>query len=222
MGKRRKFPITVTKINTAEKRELALEVIQHVYTEEKGWTPTCEDILPEDELLKASVSWFLAFEKDEPVGVLRVLYELPIELYKAYGFELTEKGMDVDAFLNNNKVAEIGRYAVTPKNRSNFMISMSLMREAVRDTLERGYTHYITDVFEKDPNSPLEFHQKILGFKKVATHETGELHIESRRITMLLDLKKCYLALAQKNNWIFRFMTQDNSVPLIDIAKTAQ
>jgi len=41
----------------------------------------------------------------------------------------------------------------------------------------------------------------------VATHEVGELHCHSRRITLILDLRSAYKRLKERDNWVFRFLT---------------
>jgi hypothetical protein len=87
------------------------------------------------------------------------------------------------------------------------LIAMALMRAAIEDTIRRGFTHFVTDVFEDDSNSPLGFHTRVLGFLPVATHDTGELNIKSRRITMLLDIKAAYQRLSERRNWFFRQLT---------------
>jgi hypothetical protein len=46
-----------------------------------------------------------------------------------------------------------------------------------------------------------------MGFHPVATHDFGELHCRSRRITMVLDLKAAYQRLRLRGNWIYRYIT---------------
>ena len=137
-----------------------------------------------------------------------MLYQLPLELYEEYGFEMIDKGLDVAAFLRRNRIAEVGRYAVIPRYRKKILVAAILMRAAATETVERGFTHFITDVFETDPNTPMKFHQRILGFQTVATHSVGELGHMGRRITMLLDLKASFRRLRAANNWIYRYVTQ--------------
>jgi hypothetical protein len=48
-----------------------------------------------------------------------------------------------------------------------------------------------------------------MGFDPVATHERGELHCASRRITLILDLKAAYHRLRQRKGWMFRALTAD-------------
>jgi hypothetical protein len=145
---------------------------------------------------------------DQPVAVLRVLYDLPIDLYRDYGFKMVSASFDLEQFLRDNRIAEIGRFAVLPEFRRYIVVVGALMRAAVRETLERDYTHYITDVFEGEANSPYDFHSRVMGFKTVATHDTGELNCPCRRITMLLDLKESYARLKGEGGWIFRFLTE--------------
>ena len=83
------------------------------------------------------------------------------------------------------------------------------MRAAVKETVERDFTHYITDVFEGEANSPQDFHRRVMGFQIVATHDTGELNCPCRRITMLLDIREAYQRMRKEGGWIFRFITED-------------
>ena len=55
--------------------------------------------------------------------------------------------------------------------------------------------------------SPLGFHTRVLGFRPVATHDVGELHCRSRRITLVLDLRAAYARLKRHGNWIYRYLT---------------
>lgn len=118
-------------------------------------------------------------------------------------------GIDVDDFLRASRLAEIGGFAIVPRHRRNLLIAVALMRAATRETVERGFTHYITDVFENDPHSPYGFHSRDMGFDPVATHERGELAGASRRITMILDLKAAYQRLRRRKGWMFRTLTAD-------------
>lgn len=200
--------IRVINVRNAQDRALGLEVLRTTYSDEKKWVSDVEEQLPAGDLEREDISWFVACVDDKPVGVLRVLYDPPLELYAKYGFELSDDGIDVEAFIRNNRIAEIGRFAVVPEYRGFIVVVAALMRSASTDTVSRGYTHYITDVFENDPHSPYQFHTRVMGFQQVATHEVGELRHEGRRITLVLDLKAAYNRLRAKGNWIFRFLTE--------------
>ena len=95
------------------------------------------------------------------------------------------------------------------------------MNLAVRDTLERGYTHYITDVFEGEKHSPYKFHTRVMGFIPVATHDVVELNCPNRRITMVLDLADCYQRIKSFGGWIFRAITGNWSKELHDLLENA-
>ena len=210
-----KDKLTVTKITDAQARERALDVLAVVYQEEKGWVPEREKLLPQKDLESDVISWFAAELDGRTLGVTRVLYEIPVELYQQYGFKLVIPGLDVEKFVRDNKIAEIGRFAVLPEFRRRFHIAAILMRAAATETVEKNFTHYITDVFEKDPNTPYGFHKRVLGFREVATHEVGELKCNSRRITMLLDLKEAFNTMKKKNGYVFRFITKGWNEALI-------
>lgn len=204
----RKHDLKVTRITDETGRQKALGVMRSTYRDEKNWIASDDKLVSLEELQDPSVSWFVAEESGRPVGVLRVLYEPPLDLYAAYGFKLVTRDIDLDAFVRNNRIAEIGRFAVVPSERGNVLVSAALMREAVHETVCREFTHYITDVFEGEEHSPFNFHTRVLGFQVVATHDVGELNCPNRRITMVLDLKQCYLRLRASRGWLFRFVTE--------------
>ena len=201
--------IRVSPIVSFVDRDAALNVLRATYQAEKGWVREAKSQLPESDLGSDQVSWFLSRQSDEPAGVLRVHYAPPVEQYRAYGLRVLRPGIDVARFLRTSRLAEIGRFAIVPRLRRNLMISMALMRAVTRETLARGFTHYITDVFESDPHSPYGFHTRAMGFDPVATHDHGELQCASRRITMILDLKAAYQRLRRRRGWIFRALTAD-------------
>lgn len=200
--------LSVIKITTTEQRERALEVFDTVYREEKGWVRKPEDLLPQEDLERGDVDWFGVELDDQLLGVTRVLYEIPMELYREYGFKLTIPGLNVEEFIKNNKIAEVGRFAVLPEYRKGFTVAALLMRASGESAINRGFTHFITDVFEEDPNTPYGFHRRVLGFREVASHEVGELNCSSRRITMLLDLHEARRRVAEGKGWFFRFLNQ--------------
>jgi hypothetical protein len=201
--------LSVAKIKDAASREHALDVLSAVYKHEKRWVEEREKLLPAEDIGNEAVSWFAVSDGDHMLGVTRVLYEIPVDLYKAYGFKLKHPGLDVEAFIANNRIAEIGRFAVLPEFRNQIFVAGLLMKAAAWETIERGFTHFITDVFEDDPNTPHGFHQRVLGFQEVATHEVGELKTDSRRITMLLDLAEAKARISNKKGWFFKFLTDE-------------
>ena len=182
-------------------------VIRATYEKEKGWIGDAEKQIPRTDIGRADVSWFVVSHRQEPVGVLRVLYAPPLAEYAKYGMKPINPSLHVEEFIRKNRIAEIGRLAVVSRYRRRIMVATALMRAAMEDTVSRDFTHFITDVFEDDPHSPYGFHTRVLGFLPVATHETGELTIRSRRITMLLDIKAAYHRLKKRENWIFRQLT---------------
>jgi hypothetical protein len=200
--------LDVIRVADEEGRAQALAVMRSTYRDEKDWIRDDERLVSHAELSRPEVAWFVARLEGRPVGVLRVLYAPPLDLYAQYGFKVVDTSLDLDAFIRNSRIAEIGRFAVVPDQRGNVLVSAALMREATADTIRRRFTHYITDVFEGERHSPFAFHTRVLGFKTVATHDVGELNCPNRRLTMILDLQEAYLRLRQARGWLFRYLTE--------------
>jgi hypothetical protein len=188
-------------------RQSAIAVLRATYHREKRWVTDAEQQIPSEDIGRDNISWFVVTRRGRPAGVVRVLYDPPLGQYAKYGMKGVDPALDVEAFLHENRVAEIGRFAVTRRYRRSIMVAATLMRAAAEDTIARGYTHYVTDVFEDDPHSPYGFHTRVMGFLPVATHDTGELHCNSRRITLLLDLRAAYRRLKERGNWFYRYLT---------------
>jgi len=82
------------------------------------------------------------------------------------------------------------------------------MGSAVKEVVERNYTHFITDVFDGEPHSPLKFHTRILGFEVIGQHLYGELNCSLTRIILTLDIVKAYKRLKQRRNRMYRHLTE--------------
>ncbi len=198
--------LQVIHVESESERALAIEVMRATYKQEKNWITCDEKLFPDGELGNPGVSWFVVLERKRPIGTLRVLYDLPLDLYREYGFKLLG-GINLADFLRRHRIAEIGRFAVLPEFRRHLVVVGVLMRAASCETVERGFTHYVTDVFEGEAHSPYNFHTRVLGFHPVATHDTGELNCPNRRITLILDLAASYARLKNQGGWLFRFFT---------------
>lgn len=188
-------------------RLAALQVLGATYQQEKGWIGDAARQFPPGDLEREDIAWFVVRLDDRPVGVLRALYDPPLWQYAKYGLQLIDARVDVEAFLRQHRIAEVGRFAVLAEHRGNLLLAAALMRAATEDTVARGCTHLITDVFEDDAHSPLGFHTRVMGFMPVATHDHGELDCKSRRITLVLDLKSSYQRLKARGNWVYRYLT---------------
>jgi hypothetical protein len=188
-------------------RRAAVDVLRRTYQLEKQWIADPEQQFPASDLNRPELSWFIASVDGEAAGVLRVLYDPPLALYAKYGFQPISDGIDLETFVRRNRIAEIGRFAVLPDQRGHMVLAAELMRVATAEVIARGYTHFVTDVFENDPHSPYGFHTRVMGFRAVATHDVGELQCASRRITMVLDLRDAYGRLKASGNWMYRYLT---------------
>ncbi len=188
-------------------RTAALDVLGATYRNEKGWVSDPGHQFPAKDLERHDIAWYIVRLEGRPVGVLRTLFDPPLLQYARYGLRLIDPRVDLERFLRQHRIAEVGRFAVVPEHRGNMMPVAALMRSATEEMVTRGYTHVITDVFEDDPHSPLGFHTRVMGFRPVATHDHGELNCKSRRITLLLDLESSYRRRKARGNWIYRYLT---------------
>ena len=200
--------MSVVQVKSSKARQLCLKVIEATYKKEKNWVKEPDELFPGSDLQNDNMAWFMAQHKQEPVGILRVAYDPPLHLYAQYGLNMIREDINIDRFISENKIAEIGRFAVLPKYRSAIAIVALLMREATVHTIRKGFTHYITDVFEGEVHSPYNFHTRVIGFEPIATHDHGEINCPNRRITMLLDIKKAYERLRTKGKRIYNMITQ--------------
>ena len=199
--------IEAERVADEEGRRRVVKVLAATYRREKRWIADPQAQIPPADLARDDLSWFVANLRGRPAGVLRVRYDPPLAEYAKYELKTIHAGMRVEDFIRENRIAEIGRFAVLPRHRRNFMVAAALMRAATAETVARGYTHFVTDVFENDPHSPFGFHTRVMGFLPVATHDFGELRCESRRITLVLDLRAAYKRLKARGNWLYRYLT---------------
>ncbi len=201
--------LTTTRIDTSEKRQEALRVVRDVYYNEKKWISDPEQEIG-TEICKDDVkySWFMVKVNDEPAGLLRLHYDPPLEFPAEFKVSL-RKDIDLKAIAENGRFVDIGRFMILPRYRRKILVALRLMRAAIKEVVERNYTHFITDVFEGDPHSPFHFHTKVLGFEVIGTHLHGELNCSCTRIILTLDILKAYKRIKQRRNKIYRLLTAD-------------
>ena len=91
--------------------------------------------------------------------------------------------------------------------RKNPRVALRLMRSATAEVIERDYTHFITDVFEGEKHSPLNFHTRVLGFEVIGKHLFGDLNCSSTRIILTLDILTLYIRIKDSRSRIYRELT---------------
>ncbi len=195
--------VTVKKVAAPEDRQRALSVIEAVYLQEKQWIHDPSSEISADAGERMDQSWFLVSVDGEPAGVIRLVYDPALELPAEYGVTL-EAGVDLEKLKQHGRFVDIGRFMILPRYRRNIRVVMKLMREAIVEVVQRGYTHFVTDVFENDPHSPLRFHTQVLGFERIGTHRYGELACASARIILILDIARGYQRLKKRENKVFK------------------
>lgn len=81
--------VSVIRVEDEAGRQQALTVMRAIYRDEKNWVQADEKLVSQADLGNDGMSWFVVRVDQTPVAVLRVLYKLPIELYRNYGFKMT-------------------------------------------------------------------------------------------------------------------------------------
>lgn len=200
--------IKVVKVRDSESRTQALQVIEEVYLREKKWLREPEQEIPLNIEESGKHSWFLALLNKKPAGLIRLTYDPSLEFPPELEVTL-EKDVDINKLTVECKLVEIGRFMIRPEFRKNIRVALKLMRAAIKEVVERGYTHFLTDVFEDEPNSPLHFHTKILGFERIGSHLRGELNCSYKRIILTLDILKAYQRLKMRNDKIYKEVTEE-------------
>ena len=198
---------TVRRVDDEAGRRHVIGVLAATYCLEKRWVSDPEAQIPPGDVAREDVDWFVAFAGGEPSGVVRLLREPPIAAYARYHLKSLDPQTRIEDFIGLTGIAEVGRFAVLPDRRRQFMVAAALMRAVTVVALQNDVTRLITDVFEDDPNSPFGFHTRVLGFRPVATHDFGELNSASRRITLVLDIASAYKRLRNRNHWFYRYVT---------------
>ncbi|NTV01462.1 MAG: GNAT family N-acetyltransferase [Chlorobiaceae bacterium] len=199
--------VAVSKVMTPEERADAMSVIDEVFVREKRWIAGSQEQIPEDPGADARCSWFLARVGGKPAGVMRLYYDPSFDIPEAFQVSL-EPGVDIEEVKSSGSYAEIGRFMILPQYRRQYLVALRLMRAATAEVVERGYTHFITDVFESDAHSPLNFHTRVLGFEVIGRHLFGELDCSSTRIILTLDILKLYNRVKDSRSRIYQELVE--------------
>lgn len=195
--------VTTVKVLNKETRKQALQIIEAVFLKEKKWIFNAEEQIPADIGTSSRFSWFLAYVNDEPAGVMRLVYDPPLQLPENFQVTLRED-INLDEIAKQGKFVEVGRFMILPKYRRRILVALRLMRIAVQEVVERDYTHFITDVFENEIHSPFNFHTRILGFEVIGKHLYGELNCSCTRIILTLDILKAYKRIKERRGHVYQ------------------
>ncbi len=198
--------ITVSKVKSNDDRIAALSVVEQVFQREKQWITTAQEQLPQLSEANGDCSWFVARIDGCPAGVLRLQYDPPLDVPEEYQVTF-EPGIDPEVMKREGRYVEIGRFMILREFRKHPRIALRLMRIATQEVLEKDYTHFITDVFEGEEHSPLNFHTRVLGFEIIGRHMFGELHCSSTRIILTLDILHMYARIRNSRSRIYHELT---------------
>lgn len=195
--------IKISRVLNAADRDAALDIIDKVFCIEKNWISSVINQIPEDISENNGFSWFLARVNGNPAGLLRLHYDPSLDIPAEYKVSLMP-GIEIESLKKAGRYVEIGRFMILEKYRRNYRVALNLMRAAVAEVVERNYTHFITDVFEGEKHSPLNFHTRVLGFEIIGKHLLGELNCSSARIILTLDILKLYSRIKDSRSRIYQ------------------
>jgi len=199
--------ITVSKVLSSRSRLDALSVIEEVFVREKQWMQEVEEQIPHDLANNREFSWFLARVNGKPAGIMRLQYDPSLELPESCQASF-EPGVDMETLKAAGQYVEIGRFMIRPQYRRQYRVALRLMRAATAEVVERGYTHFITDVFKGEEHSPLNFHTRVLGFEVIGSHLFGELNCSSTRIILTLDILKLYNRIKDSRSRLYQELAE--------------
>ncbi|MBM3162276.1 MAG: GNAT family N-acetyltransferase [Chlorobi bacterium] len=199
--------ITVQRVLHGEDRQGVIGIVEQVFLREKNWISSAHAQIPEELGPDQPFSWFLARVNDHPAGVLRLLYDPPLNFPEAYQVSFIP-GIDTDYLKQLGRYVEIGRFMIPGEYRRNHRIALRLMRAATEEVVGRDYTHFITDVFENEQHSPLNFHTRVLGFEVIGRHLFGDLNCSCTRIILTLDILKLYSRVKDSRSRIYAELTE--------------
>jgi len=186
--------VSVERLESESSVAEAQRVVDAVYVAEKGWMDEgALDGFPGG----SSVSWFLARVDGIAAGLVRLVYDPPLDFPEGYDVRL-EEGVDWRAVAEKAKIVEVGRFMVLPVYRTNTRVVVKLMSAVVEEVVRRGYSHLLTDVFEGEIHSPLQFHTRVLGFRPIGTHTRGEMRTDRKRIILALDIDEAYVRMRRR------------------------
>ncbi|MBN2093338.1 GNAT family N-acetyltransferase [candidate division KSB1 bacterium] len=195
--------VTTIKVLNEETRKQALQIIEAVFLKEKNWIFNADEQISVDIGISSKFSWFLAYVNDEPAGVMRLVYDPPLQLPENFQVMLRDD-INLDEIARQGKFVEVGRFMILPQYRRRILVALRLMRIAVQEVVERDYTHFITDVFENEIHSPFNFHTRILGFEVIGKHLYGELNCSCTRIILTLDILKAYKRIKERRGHVYQ------------------
>ncbi len=200
--------IATMKIENEFQRKSAINIMKTVFMDEKKWINYPDKHIPKETINSPQYSWFIAYFDEIPVGLLRLLYDPPLELPKNYQATLN-KDINIAELQRSGRFVEVGRFMILKEYRKNFRIALSLMKSSIKEVIERDYTHLITDVFEGEETSPYNFHTRVLGFKEIGSHLHGELECPNRRIILTMNIYESYLSLKKKGGKIYDYIKDE-------------
>jgi hypothetical protein len=123
-----------------------MPVIEEVYLREKRWIDDPAAEIPPAPAAVADRSWFLVTVEGEPAGVLRLVYDPPLEMPAELGVTF-EREVDLDAFRRASRVVDVGRLMILPRLILDIARAYERMKRR-KNRLFREFTDGVREVME--------------------------------------------------------------------------
>src|SRR5579862_4602771 len=120
--------VLVRRVVSEAGRADALSVLAATYREEKQWVADAESQFPAADIASDEIAWFVAYAGGRAAGVVRILYNPPIAVYARYGLKSLDPANRIEDFIGRSDLAEVGRFAVLPDRRGQYLVAAALMR----------------------------------------------------------------------------------------------
>ena len=126
----RRANVLVRRVVSEAGRADALAVLAATYHAEKQWVADAESQFPLADIASDDVAWFVAYVGGRSAGVVRILHNPPIAVYARYGLTSLDPANRIEDFIGRPDLAEVGRFAVLPDRRGQYLVAAALMRAA--------------------------------------------------------------------------------------------
>ena len=170
--------VSARRIDDEAGRCAVVNVLRATYQDEKQWIADPESQFPPADLTRGDISWFLVLVSTASRAACcacSTILHWP-SMQNTASSRSTARSTS-RASSGSTGSPRSAASPCCPRIAASMVLAAALMRAVTAEVVARGYTHFVTDVFEDDVHSPYGFHTRVMGFRPVATHDFGELQL---------------------------------------------